>query len=135
MVLMTWGAHMNIQRVTSAAWSYYLLKYTLKVRLTNSAQVLTAACACNAAALSHAHIQHRQHATRGLRLGVRATDSAHAPCTLHPDQQCYAELNAMQAQHATGTIGHATSVHNHPPGSPACLCHHPKVLMFLRPAG
>lgn len=31
MVLMTWCAHMNIQRVTAAAWSFYLLKYTLKV--------------------------------------------------------------------------------------------------------
>lgn len=29
-VLLLWGAHMNLQRVTSDAWSHYLLKYALK---------------------------------------------------------------------------------------------------------
>ena len=30
-VLLLWGAHVNVQRVTQTAWSRYLLKYTLKV--------------------------------------------------------------------------------------------------------
>lgn len=29
-ILLLWGAHMNLQRVTNAAWSAYLLKYALK---------------------------------------------------------------------------------------------------------
>lgn len=33
MVLMLWNAHMNIQRITHAAWSLYLLKYAMKVRV------------------------------------------------------------------------------------------------------
>ncbi len=28
--LILWGAHMNIQRITSSYWSYYLLKYAMK---------------------------------------------------------------------------------------------------------
>ena len=28
-----WGAHTNIQVVTNAAWSFYMLKYALKVSL------------------------------------------------------------------------------------------------------
>jgi hypothetical protein len=31
MVLLLWGAHTNVQRVTHSAWSYYLFKYALKV--------------------------------------------------------------------------------------------------------
>jgi hypothetical protein len=27
--LILWGAHMNIQQITSSYWSYYLLKYVL----------------------------------------------------------------------------------------------------------
>ena len=29
-LLLLWGAHMNIQRVTNEAWSFYLLKYAMK---------------------------------------------------------------------------------------------------------
>ncbi len=28
--LILWGAHMNIQQITSSYWSYYLLKYVMK---------------------------------------------------------------------------------------------------------
>jgi len=28
--LMLWGAHMNMQQITSSYWSYYLLKYAMK---------------------------------------------------------------------------------------------------------
>ncbi len=28
--LILWGAHMNIQRIISTYWSYYLLKYAMK---------------------------------------------------------------------------------------------------------
>ncbi len=28
--LILWGAHMNIQQITSSYWSYYLLKYAMK---------------------------------------------------------------------------------------------------------
>lgn len=37
LVLLYWNAHMNIQRITASAWSFYLLKYACKVR---------ACCAC-----------------------------------------------------------------------------------------
>jgi hypothetical protein len=30
LILLLWGAHVNIQRVTSDAWSHYLLKYAMK---------------------------------------------------------------------------------------------------------
>lgn len=30
-VLLVWNAHMNLQRVTNASWSRYLLKYAMKV--------------------------------------------------------------------------------------------------------
>ncbi len=30
LTLILWGAHMNIQRITSSYWSYYLLKYVMK---------------------------------------------------------------------------------------------------------
>ena len=30
-ILLLWGAHMNLQRITNNAWSFYLLKYSLKV--------------------------------------------------------------------------------------------------------
>ena len=29
-ILFLWGAHMNIQRINTAYWSYYLLKYAMK---------------------------------------------------------------------------------------------------------
>lgn len=32
-VLLAWGAHTNVQRVTDAAWSYYVLKYAAKEAL------------------------------------------------------------------------------------------------------
>ena len=32
-----WGAHTNIQVVTNAAWSFYMLKYALKVRPPSAA--------------------------------------------------------------------------------------------------
>lgn len=31
-VLLLWDAHMNLQRITDTAWSFYLLKYAIKVR-------------------------------------------------------------------------------------------------------
>lgn len=76
MVLMTWGAHMNIQRVTSAAWSYYLLKYTLKVRPAANALPTIAACA-------------------GM------TVCASAPCTSRPDLLSSGAVQAwtLHAQH------------------------------------
>ena len=33
-ILLLWGAHMNLQRVTNAAWSAYLLKYAMKCEPT-----------------------------------------------------------------------------------------------------
>lgn len=30
MVLLLWGAHMNLQRITNDAWSFYVLKYAMK---------------------------------------------------------------------------------------------------------
>jgi hypothetical protein len=35
-VLLLWGGHMNLQRVTNAAWSTYLLKYALKCEPTGN---------------------------------------------------------------------------------------------------
>lgn len=35
-VLLAWNAHMNLQAVTDAAWSYYLLKYAAKEQLPTS---------------------------------------------------------------------------------------------------
>lgn len=35
-ILLLWGAHMNLQRVTSDAWSHYLLKYAFKCEPTGS---------------------------------------------------------------------------------------------------
>ncbi len=32
-ILLLWGAHMNLQRITNHAWSFYLLKYSLKVSI------------------------------------------------------------------------------------------------------
>ena len=29
-LLLMWGAHMNIQKINTAYWSYYLLKYAMK---------------------------------------------------------------------------------------------------------
>jgi hypothetical protein len=36
LILLLWGAHMNLQRVTSDAWSHYLLKYAFKCEPTGS---------------------------------------------------------------------------------------------------
>lgn len=33
-LLLLWGSHCNVQRVTNASWSLYLLKYTLKIEPT-----------------------------------------------------------------------------------------------------
>lgn len=46
LVLLLWNAHMNIQRITHAAWSLYLLKYAMKVRIAsmNSHQSLSKDC-------------------------------------------------------------------------------------------
>ena len=30
-VALAWGAHVNVQKVTKSTWSFYVLKYTLKV--------------------------------------------------------------------------------------------------------
>lgn len=38
-VAILWGAHMNIQRINSAAWSFYVLKYAMKVGSGNTAQL------------------------------------------------------------------------------------------------
>jgi hypothetical protein len=38
-VLLLWGAHMNLQRVTNSAWSHYLLKYALKAEPQGSLRI------------------------------------------------------------------------------------------------
>ena len=30
-IALLWGAHTNMQRITNDAWSYYILKYAMKV--------------------------------------------------------------------------------------------------------
>ncbi len=41
-ILLAWGAHMNLQRITPGAWSFYLLKYQLKVRPWGSLRLVAA---------------------------------------------------------------------------------------------
>ena len=39
LVLLLWGAHMNLQRVTNASWSFYLLKYAVKCEPAGSMNI------------------------------------------------------------------------------------------------
>jgi hypothetical protein len=35
MILLIWGAHINLQQITFSYWSYYLLKYAIKMEPNN----------------------------------------------------------------------------------------------------
>ena len=42
LALLLWGAHMNVQRVTGADWSFYLLKYAMKIECIGKLDLGTA---------------------------------------------------------------------------------------------
>ena len=44
-ILLLWGAHMNLQRVTQTAWSFYMLKYAMKAEPTGHLVINEAAMA------------------------------------------------------------------------------------------
>jgi hypothetical protein len=57
-VLMLWGAHMNVQRITNSAWSFYVLKYALKAEPAGRLRIdADAARRLGIQGLSHTELQ------------------------------------------------------------------------------